>query len=98
MITPSDSASSPENYAAVTPHGQGTAPYDIQAPQADLTGTFSAANAVAGSGVLYPRGPRQAETEMLISSPQGFGEFDITAWYHAGPGQDGWPANTEPGG
>lgn len=96
MITPADSASSPENFAQVTPHGQGAAPYDIQAPQADLTGTFNAANSVAGAGVLYPVGPRQAETAALISSPQGFGEFDITAGYHSGPGQDGWPDNVEP--
>ena len=93
MITPSDSPSSPEGYAGVAVQD-----FDIQAPQADLTGVFDAANAVAGAGVLYPAGPRQQETETLISSPQGFGEFDITSGYHAGPAQDGWPANVEPGG
>jgi len=93
MITPSDSPSAPSEYAGVPVSGR-----DIQAPQADLSGVFDAANAVAGAGVLYGQGPRQAQTEALISSPQGFGEFDITAGYHAGPGQDGWPGNTEPGG
>jgi len=93
MITPSDSPSSPADYAAVPVQQM-----DIQAPQADLSGVFGAANAVAGAGVLYGQGPRQAATEQLIQSPQGFGEFDITAGYHAGPGQDGWPGNTEPGG
>jgi hypothetical protein len=95
MITPGDSPSSPADYAAVPPHGQGPAPYDIQAPQADLSATFDAAGRLAGAGVLYPQGPRQAQTEALLSSAQGFGEFDII------PGYDGggeWPANTEPGG
>jgi hypothetical protein len=89
MITPSDSPSSPSGYAEVTPHGQGPAPYDLQAPQADLSGTFDAAVSAAEA--------RQPETRTLIASPQGFGEFDITAGYHVGPGQDGWPANIEPG-
>lgn len=90
MITPGDSASSPEDYAGVAVQGT-----DIQAPQADLTGAFDAANAVAGSGVLYPQGPRQAQTEALLSSPQGYGEFDITAGYSGGGGED-WPGNAEP--
>lgn len=92
MITPSDSASSPADYAAVP-----SSSFDIQAPQGDLAGTFDAANAVAGAGVLYPPGPRQAQTEALFSSPAGFGEFDITAGYSGGGGED-WPANVEPGG
>ena len=96
MITPSDSPSNPEGFASVTPHDRGPAPYDIQAPQADVSGAFNAANAVAGAGVLYPQGPRQAATEALLYSPQGAGEFDITAGYHTGPGQDGWPSNVEP--
>jgi hypothetical protein len=94
-VTPADSPSSPEGYASVTPHGQGPAPYDIQAPQADLSGVFDAANAVAGSGVLYPQGPRQSMTETLMQSPQGFAVegYDIDAGFHAD-----WPNNVEPGG
>lgn len=98
MITPSDSPSSPSDYAAVTPHGQGTAPYDVQAPQDDLSAAVAAAGALSGAGIVYPQGPRQAETETLMSSPQGFGEQDIDAGYHAGPSQDGWPSNVEPSG
>jgi hypothetical protein len=90
MITPSDSPSSPADYASVQVSGA-----DIQAPQADLAGVFDAANSVAGAGVIYPQGPRQQQTEALISSPQGFGEFDITAGYSGGGGED-WPANVEP--
>ncbi len=95
MITPSDSPSSPAGYAGVTPHGQGAAPYDIQAPQADLSGTFDAANALAGAGVLYPQSERQQETRQLLESPPGFavGGFDIDAG-----SAYGWPNNVEPGG
>lgn len=39
MITPSDSPSAPAQYGAVAPHGQGTAPYDVQAPLEDLGGS-----------------------------------------------------------
>lgn len=92
MITPSDSPSSPEHYAGVQVQGA-----DIQAGQPDLAGVFDAANAVAGAGVLYSQGPRQAQTEALLNSPQGFGEFDITAGYNGGGGED-WPGNAEPGG
>ena len=65
MITPADTPSSPSDYAGVTPHGQGTAPYDIQAPQGDLSAAVAAAGALSGAGVVYPRGPRQAATETL---------------------------------
>lgn len=97
MITPADTPSSPAGYAEVTPHGQGTAPYDVQAPQADLTAAVNAAGALAGAGVVYPQGPRQSETETLMQSPQGFAVdgYDIDAGYH---GYEGWPANVEPGG
>lgn len=100
MITPSDSPSSPSDYAGVTPHGQGTAPYDVQAPQADLSGAVAAAGALAGAGVVYPQGPRQSMTETLLSSPQGFAVegYDIDSGYHGGGGDEGWPANVEPSG
>lgn len=101
MITPSDSPSAPAQYDAVTPHGQGTAPYDVQAGN-DLdaiTSAMDGANALAGSGVLYPQGPRQMQTEALLESPQGFGidGYDIDAGYSGGGGED-WPNNVEPGG
>ena len=99
-LTPSDSPSSPSGYAEVTPHGRGPAPYDIQAPQADLSAAVEAAGRLTGAGVVYPRGPRQAQTEALLSSPQGFGldGYDIDAGYHGGGGDDGWPNNVEPPG
>lgn len=98
-VTPADSPSSPEDYAAVTPSGRGPAPYDIQAPQADLAGAVEAAGALSGAGIAYPQGPRQAMTETLMQSPQGFAVdgYDIDAGYHGG-GTGEWPNNVEPGG
>jgi hypothetical protein len=94
-ITPPDSPSSPENFASVAPHGQGPAPYDLQAPMSDgeIGAAFDAANAVGGAGALYPQGPRQAQTEVLLQSPQGFGSggYDIDAGTTAG-----WPNDVEP--
>jgi len=94
-ITPSDSPSSPENYAMVTPHGRGPAPYDIQATLADgeISAAFDATNATMGAGVLYSQGPRQSQTAALLQSPQGFalGGYDIDAGTTAG-----WPNNVEP--
>ena len=94
-ITPQDTPSSPENFAQVTPHGQGPAPYDIQAPLSDgeIGAAFAEANAVGGAGALYPQGPRQAQTEAMIQSPQGFGSggYDIDAGTTAG-----WPNDVEP--
>lgn len=94
MITPSDSPSSPEHYAAVAVQG-----FDIQAPQQDLTPAFNAANDAGGQGVLYPRSERQAQAKGLMESPAGFGlgGYDIDAGYHGGGGED-WPNNVEPGG
>jgi len=88
--TPADSPSSPQNYEAVTPHGQGPAPYNIQAPLDDLTAAVNAAGALAGAGVIYPVGPRQAETETMLNSPQGFGSngYDIDAGYGGTWGTD----------
>ena len=80
MITPADSPSAPADYAAVAVSGT-----DIQAPQADL----SAATAGAKSAALA----RQPETERVLASGQGYGEFDVTGGYTGD-----WPANTEPGG
>jgi len=93
-VTPGDSPSSPGDYAAVTPHGRGTAPYDIQAPgDGDaVSAAFSQANADAGAGVLYPSSDRQAQARQMMESPQGYGEQDITAGTALG-----WPSNVEPG-
>jgi hypothetical protein len=96
-VTPHDTPSSPAGYALVTPHGRGPAPYDIQAPMTDMTAEFDAANAAAGAGVLYPQSERQRQAQALLSSPQGFGEFDVDGGYHGGGGDPGWPANVEPG-
>src|SRR6266852_2940940 len=97
MMTPSDTPSSPEGYAEVTPHGRGPAPYNIQAgnDEAAVSAAFSAANADAGAGVLYPRSERQRETEALITSAPGFAldGYDIDAGTNCG-----WPNNVEPGG
>jgi hypothetical protein len=99
MITPSDSPSSPSGYAGVTPHGRGPAPYDIQAPLQDgeITAAYDASVGVAGAGVLYPMGPRQHETEMLLASPQGYGDFDITTGFSGSHGET-WPGDTTPPG
>ena len=99
-VTPADTPSSPSDYASVTPHGQGTAPYDVQAPQADLAAAVEAAGRLTGAGITYPQGPRQSMTATLMQSPAGFAVdgYDIDEGYHAGPGQDGWPSNVEPAG
>jgi len=98
-ITPRDTPSNPAGYAQVTPRGTGPAPapYDIQAPQDDLAAMTSAAGAISGAGVVYPRGPRQMATETLMQSPQGFavGGYDIQQGF-AGGGGDGWPNDVEP--
>ena len=88
MITPADSPSSPEDYNAVP-----VSMTNIQAPQEDLTGLVNAAGAIAGAGIVYPQGPRQAQTETLLSSPQGFATegYDIDAGY-----AQGWPNDVEP--
>jgi len=96
-VTPADTPSSPSNYAAVTPHGRGPAPYDIQAPLMDgeITSAFNSANADAGAGVLYPQSARQREAAAILDSPQGAGldGLDVMSGTTAG-----WPADIEPGG
>jgi hypothetical protein len=90
MITPSDTPSSPENYAGVPVQEM-----NIQAPAPDVSGALSQANADAGAGVLYPQSTRQSETRQLLESPAGFASdgFDIDAG-----SAFGWPNNVEPGG
>ena len=95
-LTPADSPSSPAGYASVTPHGQGPAPYSIQADMPDVAGPFAGSIAVAGAGVLYSQGPRQAATEALLGSAQGYGDFSITAGFSGEP-DESWPNNPDPG-
>lgn len=95
-MTPADSPAVPAGYAEVTPHGRGPAPYDIQAEMPDIAGPFAESVAVAGPGVLYPQSPRQAQTEQLLNSPQGYGAFSITGGFSGGGGED-WPSDVSPG-
>lgn len=88
--TPADSPSSPL-YGSVTPHGQGPAPYDIQAPVEDLDGL--AASAMAQTA---PGSGRQSDTEAFLSSPAGTGELSITGGMSGGGGED-WPSDVSPG-
>jgi hypothetical protein len=85
MITPADGPSAPSQYAAMPVQSA-----DIQAPQADL----SADAAAAVSETMA----RQPAAERLLTSPQGYGEFSLTAGFSGGDGPDGWPASVEPGG
>ena len=90
MITPSDTPSSPSNYAQVAVQGA-----DIQAPLSDgeITTAFNTANDLGGGGVLYPMSERIAQAKTLLESPQGFGVdgYDIDAGWHGG-----WPSDVEP--
>lgn len=87
-ITPSDSPSSPSNYAGVPQSG-----FDIQAPMDEgaIQAAFDATNREMGAGVLYPQGPRQSETERLLQSPPGYGDFNILSGTTAD-----WPADVTP--
>src|SRR5260221_11240406 len=90
-VTPRDTPSSPSGYASVTPHGQGPAPYNIQAGAPDLSGVFGSANATAGAGVLYPQSERQRQTEVLRSSPPGLAGGGVTLVSRGSWGPGGWP-------
>jgi hypothetical protein len=103
-VTPADSPGDAAGWAMVAPHGQGTAPYDIQAPsdEAAVTAAWQGAGAVAGAGVVYPRGARQRETEVLMDSPFGFAAgggtsgYDITSGWSGEP-DESWDNNPQPG-
>ena len=81
-ITEPDSPSSPSNYAQVA-----TSQMDIQAPLDEAS--IAAAYAASNSDMV----PRQAQAEVLLTSPQGFasGGYDIDAGTTAG-----WPSDVEP--
>jgi hypothetical protein len=98
QVTPQAAPSSPANYAGVTPHGAGPAPYDLQAPspEGEVTAAFDQSIAVGGAGVLYPMSPRIAAAKAMMESPQGYGSagIDVVGGYHGGGGQM-WPGNVE---
>lgn len=84
MITPADSPSSPGNYSAVP-----VQPADIQPPQQDLSAVTEAAVSLAAPG-----GPRQAQSETLLTGGDG---PSVTAGYSGGGGED-WLADPRPAG
>lgn len=105
VVTPADGPSDPAGYASVTPHGVGPAPYSITAPLDDLAGAFDAAGvSAAGISSYSTQGPRQAQAEHLLMSPQGFSAGGGTSGYDVTPGysgssddpMNGWPNNPQP--
>ena len=92
-VTPADGPGDPAGYAMVTPSGRGPAPYDIQAgmDEAAIAAGCDAAGAVSGAGIVYPRGTRQAATEGLLDSPQGFSAGSGTSGYDIPQGWTGEP-------
>ncbi len=105
-VTPAAGPSNPAGYAMVSPHGQGTAPYDIQANldaiQAEVQSQFDAAglSAAAGVSAYAQQGERQAQTERLLDSPQGFSAggglsgYDITGGW-SGESALRWPNDVQ---
>jgi hypothetical protein len=92
-VTPAAGPADPSGYAMVTPDGRGPAPYDIQAAMdtAAIAAAADAAGAVSGAGIVYPRGTRQAATETLLNSPQGFSAGGGLSGYDITPGWSGEP-------
>ena len=82
-VTPQASPGDQAGWDQVSPTMTGQAPYDISAPQdiAGIQGAFEAASNLTGAGVLYPRGPRQAEAEAFLQSPAGAGAMNVLAGY-----------------
>lgn len=78
-VTPADTPPDASGWAEVTPPGMGPAPYDISAPQdiAGITAAVSAAGGLAGAGIVYPQGPRQAEALAILESAQGAGAMSV---------------------
>ena len=93
-ITPADSPGDAAGYAMVTPHGPGTAPYDIQALdglEESITAAADGAGMVSGAGIVYPQGTRQRETEVLLDSPFGFSSGGGLSGYDIPSGWSGEP-------
>lgn len=103
-VTPAAGPADAAGYATVTPHGRGTAPYDIAAPLDDaaIQAAWDGAGAVAAAGVsVYPgQGTRQREAQELLDSPQGFSSgggtsgYDITAGWSGEP-DESWANNVQ---
>ena len=81
-VTPSDTPSSPENYAQVAVQSM-----NIQAPLPDLSAEAAAAQAVFAV--------REQEARQVMESPAGYGEFNVTAGFHGGGGEE-WPSSIAP--
>ena len=104
-VTPAAGPGDPAGYGMVTPHGRGTAPYDIQADngQAAIQAAYDSAGAVSAAGVsVYgTQSPRQAATEQLLYSPQGFSAggglsgFDILQGWSGEP-DESWANDVQP--
>ena len=103
-VTPPDGPGDAAGWAMVTPHGPGTAPYDIQALdglEESITAAADGAGMVSGAGIVYPQGTRQRETEVLLDSPFGFSSggglsgYDITAGWSGEP-DESWDNNPQP--
>jgi hypothetical protein len=101
-VTPADTPSNPSGYAGVMPHGQGPAPYNIEAPLEDLTAVVAGAREMSGgqegtntgfgaSGFANMMSPRQAATAKLLDSPAGFSAGGGTSGYDITPGWSGSP-------
>ena len=104
QITPAGGVSDPAGYASVTPHGQGPAPYNIQAEMPDVQSAWDASMAVAagdegtstGLGLPDRNSPRQQESLSLLASPQGAGAFSIDAGFSGQPSET-WANDMSPG-
>lgn len=90
-VAPPDSPADAAGWAQVTPAGQGTAPYDISAPQ-DIAGIGAAVQAAMdlsggaegagpGAGIPDRHSPRQAQSEALLESPQGAAAISVTSGF-----------------
>jgi|HubBroStandDraft_6_1064221.scaffolds.fasta_scaffold00062_55 hypothetical protein len=90
-VTPADGPGDAAGWAQVTPDGQGTAPYDISAPQ-DIDGIGAAAQAAMGlsgggegagpgAGIPDRDSPRQQESEALLMSPAGAPAMNVLAGF-----------------
>lgn len=90
-VTPQAGPGDAAGWAQVTPAGQGPAPYDIAGPQ-DIGGIEAAVQAAMdlsggaegsgpGAGIPDRHGPRQAQAEAILESPQGAGAMNVTAGF-----------------
>ncbi len=97
-VTPADGPGDPAGYGGVTPHGQGTAPYDISGPQdiAGITGAVTAAmdlsggaeGAGPGAGIPDRDSPRQQEAAAILDSPQGAASSNVFSGFPDYENQD----------